>query len=304
MKPRFAERRVMTPEEIVAFVEELAAAASGEAGRALRLAAAAIAERSRNGGAPRHVFWERLARGAYSDDAALRQEAIAAGVRPAPAYLAFAIEPAQGDNDGVDLRRILRDVFSSADGDLGMLERDASLELLVPVIREVDASKARTAATLLPKTLAKRHIDAHVSGGVAGACSPSEVPHYLERARVALAVGRRVFGPGRVVVYDDLGAYALLYSGATVDALRNFARGVLEPLREYDRKHQTELERTLRLYFSVGQNVKTAAAQLNVHRHTVFYRLRQIAEICRCDLGAPHDQLTLRLALAIDALHS
>lgn len=302
----------MTPEEIVAFVEELAAAASGEAERALRLAAAAIAERSRNGRTPRHVFWERLAKGAYSDDAALRHEAIAAGIRPAPAYLVVALEPegtgalpqAQGSSESVDLRRALKDVFGSVDADLGFLERDGSIELLVPVPREIDAGKARTAATLLPKTLAKRHVDASVSGGVAGACVPSNVAQSLERARAALAIGRRIFGPGRVVVYEDLGAYALLYNGATSETLRAFARSVLEPLRDYDQKHQTELERTLRLYFSVGQNVKTAAAQLNVHRHTVFYRLRQIAEICRCDLGAPHDQLTLRLALAIDALHS
>ena len=74
-------------------------------------------------------------------------------------------------------------------------------------------------------------------------------------------------------------------------------------LRAYDEKHQTELIRTLRLYFEVGQNVKTAAAQLNVHRHTVFYRLRQIDEIGGNTLDDPHDQLTLRAALAIDALN-
>ncbi|MDP9024839.1 MAG: helix-turn-helix domain-containing protein, partial [Candidatus Eremiobacteraeota bacterium] len=81
-----------------------------------------------------------------------------------------------------------------------------------------------------------------------------------------------------------------------------FSARTLAPLRAYDEKHQTELERTLALYFSLGENVKTAAAQLNVHRHTVFYRLRQIAEICGCKLENPHDQLTLRLAIAIDAL--
>jgi purine catabolism regulator len=75
-------------------------------------------------------------------------------------------------------------------------------------------------------------------------------------------------------------------------------------LRAYDEKHQTELERTLRLYFATGQNVKTAAADLNVHRHTVFYRLRQIAEISGRSLESAHDQLTLRLAIAIDALHT
>ena len=39
-----------------------------------------------------------------------------------------------------------------------------------------------------------------------------------------------------------------------------------------------------------------------VHRHTVFYRLRQISEISGHDLDSAHDQLTLRTAMAIDAL--
>jgi purine catabolism regulator len=107
-----------------------------------------------------------------------------------------------------------------------------------------------------------------------------------------------------VMPYEDLGVYPLLLrGGASVDELRDFAIRVLAPLRTYDEKHQTELLRTLRLYFDVGQNVKTAAAELSVHRHTVFYRLRQIAEIGGHDLDSAHDQLTLRTSIAIDALN-
>ena len=93
------------------------------------------------------------------------------------------------------------------------------------------------------------------------------------------------------------------YAKADVERLRAFATQTLAPLRAYDEKHQTELERTLKLYFKVGQNIKTGAERLNVHRHTVFYRLRQIAEITGRSLESPHDQLTLRLAVAIDELH-
>ena len=87
--------------------------------------------------------------------------------------------------------------------------------------------------------------------------------------------------------------------------LRGFASEALTPLRRYDDKHQTELERTLKIYFKLGQNVKTAAAALNVHRHYPSSTgLRQIAEICvAVKLESPHDQLTLRLAVAIDELH-
>jgi len=307
-------RRAVTPEEIVAFVEGLAASVASaqadpqEAALALRRAAATLAELSQNGKTgTRRSFWEHVCAQAYPDEASIREAASAVGVRLAPTYLAVALEVEE--TDGAvrtlpELRKITLEVFAPSDADVGTIEGLGTLNLLIPVGREIDASNARTAAVLLPKTLVKRHAEFRISGGVGGAAPVIEITNCLERAGAALAIGRRIFGPGRVSVYDDLGAYALLYSGASVEELRGFSRRVLAPLRDYDEKHQTELERTLRRYFALGQNVKTAAAELNVHRHTVFYRLRQIAEICRCDLGAPHDQLTLRLAMAIDALHS
>jgi len=295
----------VTPEEIVAFVEGLAAAVAKGDSEAMRFAATMAAERTRNGvSSSRHAFWERLASGAYSDEATVREAAASAGVHLAPAYVAVSLElddPAV-PADRSELRRLALDVFARPD--TGTFESGAAVELLVPVAREVEASNVRTAATLLPKTVAKRRLPLHLSGGVGGSGPATSARQQLQRARSALAIGRRIFGAGRVYVYDELGAYALLHGGASVEELRAFARTVLSPLRDYDEKHQTELERTLRAYFACGQNVKTAAAELNVHRHTVFYRLRQIADICRSELSTPHDQLTLRLAMAIDALHS
>ena len=131
------------------------------------------------------------------------------------------------------------------------------------------------------------------------------VARSVDEAREATTIARRMFGGGKVMPYEDLGIYPLRNrGGAQREEWKAFAEHVLEPLRAYDEKHQTELVRTLRLFFDVGQNIKVAAAQLNVHRHTVFYRLRQIGEIGRLDLDSPHDQLTLRAAIAIDALGS
>jgi purine catabolism regulator len=139
---------------------------------------------------------------------------------------------------------------------------------------------------------------------VSSAVSTLEVPRGVAAAETALAITRRLYGDARVAAYEELGVYPFLFEGADLGALRSFAVAVLAPLRDYDEKHQTELEKTLRLYFSVGENVKTASEQLNVHRHTVFYRLRQIGEITGRSLENAHDQLTLRLAIAIDALHT
>ncbi len=279
----------------------------------LRLTAAAIGtELARDGSMLRERkggFWESLLGRAFHDGAAAREDAAGRGITLAPQYLAIVLElesaqPSAGALDVADLRAIAADVFRGVDGDLGMLERGPALFVFVPAARAVDASNAKTAASLLPKSVARRHPHVRISGGVGPVEPFIALPVSAEAARAALAIGRRIFGAGRVAVYDELGAYRLLYEGADVARLRAFAAEALAPLRSYDEKHQTELERTLKLYFGVGANVKTAAAELNVHRHTVFYRLRQIGEICARSLDSPHDQLTLRLAVAIDELHN
>ncbi len=268
---------------------------------ALRLTAATLAvELARESGgnaARQRGFWERLANGGYHDFASARSDAQARGIVLAPHYLAIAIEP-------LDVAATVVTAFSSGEATLGILERDASLLVLVPVGREIDAANARTAASLLPKTLAKVHPGLEMTGGIGTLEAAAELSRGVAAADAALAIGRRLYGSGRITAHDELGAYALLLGGGDADALRAFANATLAPLRAYDEKHQTELERTLRFYFACGQNVKTAAAELHVHRHTVFYRLRQIGEICGRSLDSPHDQLTFRMATAIDALHS
>lgn len=303
----------MSPEQIAELADRLSKiAASGGSAETLAETIAAALARDRGDARSdrRTTFWERLIGRAYHDANAAREDALASGVALAPAYLAVALEfDATGDPAAPPSRAALRtvasDTFRSGDGDVGFLERGAAAVLVfVPAVREIDASNARTAAVLLPKNLAKRKPGVHLAGGVGTVETPLGLHGSAAAAEAALAIGRRIFGSGRVAAYEDLGAYPMLYEGADVRRLQSFARLVLAPLRAYDDKHQTELERTLRLFFAVGQNVKTAATQLNVHRHTVFYRLRQIGDICGCTLESPHDQLTLRLAVAIDALHS
>lgn len=277
----------------------------------VRLTAGAIGvELAREqGGQPgrRRAFWERLATQAYVDASAARDDAAARGIALATHYIAIALEPEVSDaqtaaTDQAALRDSATQTFRSSDADAGLWERGATLFFFVPAAREIDSANARTAASLLAKSLAKKHPHLRVGGGAGTRVPFFDLHISIAQAGAALTISRRLYGSGRIGVHDELGAYPLLLSGADAAALREFAVRTLAPLRAYDDKHQTELEKTLRLYFAVGENVKTASERLNVHRHTVFYRLRQIGEICGCKLDDPHDQLTLRMAMAIDAL--
>jgi PucR family transcriptional regulator, purine catabolism regulatory protein len=281
--------------------------------RLARLAACAIglelARDVEGGRTRRRTFWERLVGGAYHELSSAREDAHARGIALATHYVCIALEAEAGTDEDLmpavtELRSLAADTFRSGDSDVGILERGVTLVVLVPATREVDAANAKTAAHLFPKSAAKRKPGLRIAGGVSPSTGALDVQRGVASAEAALAIARRVYGSGHVAAYEELGAYPLLYDGASSAQMQQFAQAVLAPLRAYDEKHQTELERTLALYFETGQNVKTTASELSVHRHTVFYRLRQINEISGRSLENAHDQLTLRLAIAIDALHN
>jgi sugar diacid utilization regulator len=273
----------------------------------LRLTAAAIGPELARNGAPRSrgSFWSRLFEEHAAGANTLREEAAATGITPAAHYCVVVLEAdAPAASSSSELQALASQAFAGDDADRGFCARDQRLYVFVPAARAVDASNTRTAASLLPRAAARRKSALAISGGVGTVESIATVRRSIATADAALAIGRRVMGIGHVPAYDALGAYPLLYEGVDVPRLRAFADTVLAPLRAYDAKHQTELERTLKLYFDVGQNVKTASERLNVHRHTVFYRLRQIAEISSRSLDNAADQLTFRLAIAVDELHA
>lgn len=281
-----------------------------EAELMLRLTAAAIgvelARDAFGSRAKKGTLWSSLLSESFSDIAAAHEEAAAHGIALAQQYCIVILEcDATGAAPAVmtELRALAADAFRPLDAELGFLERQQSLFVFVPAARAIDAANAKTAAGLLPRAAARRKSALRISGGVGTVETATALARSEATAAAALTIGRRLFGSAHVAAYEDLGAYSLLYEGADAQRLRAFAAGVLAPLRSYDEKHQTELERTLKLYFNVGQNVKTTSLSLNVHRHTVFYRLRQIGEITSRTLESPHDQLTLRMAIAIDELH-
>ncbi|MDE2573652.1 MAG: helix-turn-helix domain-containing protein [bacterium] len=288
--------------------------ASGELAPLLRLTASAIAVDlvREAGGAKgrRRSFWERLLSGSYDDAGAARDDAAARGVTIASSYVAVAVE-AEGMDEGAaarqlsDVRKLCLAHLHHQSGETVTIDRAAGFVFLIPAPLPVDAQNVALAASMLPKHAVKAKLDVILVGGVGSrAADILDTARSVDEAREALVIVRRLFGGGRVGAWEDLGLYPLLHRGATRDELQAFAQRTLEPLRAYDEKNHTELLRTLALYFSVRQNVKTASERLNVHRHTVFYRLRQIAEICNRDLDSAHDQLALRAALAIDALLS
>jgi len=271
------------------------------AGPALRVVAgAAGVECMRRGSGrtqTRRAFWERYLTGGFVDASALRDEAAAAAIPLAASYVAAVF-----DVEGVApqiARDALAQALGSAEAVLPPFGAGPAI-VLFAVKNQTDIARARQAAQHAVRVLTQQGAVRSIACGVGShQPDPLDLPMSIDQARQALTLGCRLFGHGTVTTYHDLGLFALLHAGAGREAFGAFADAQLEPLAAYDRKHRTELLQTLRLYFDVGENVKEAAERLSVHRHTIFYRLNQIAQILKIDFKAPKDQLSVRAALAI-----
>jgi DNA-binding PucR family transcriptional regulator len=80
--------------------------------------------------------------------------------------------------------------------------------------------------------------------------------------------------------------------------------GELRPFRElvgrveaYDRKHSSDLIRTLKVFFAANGNASEAADRLYLHRNSLPYRLERIQELTGLDLKDHRARLALQLGL-------
>lgn len=143
-------------------------------------------------------------------------------------------------------------------------------------------------------------------GRIAASSSVSQVrqlPAAAREARYVAALMDAGLLPGNSVRFDridDLGPYRLLYPLWGSDDLQDFAASALGSLADRDRRGT--LRDTLLAYLNAGGSHVDAANALGIHRNTLAYRLRQIAEATGRDPDAAEHRLVLHLALLAASL--
>ncbi|MEV5568744.1 helix-turn-helix domain-containing protein [Spirillospora sp. NPDC052269] len=165
-----------------------------------------------------------------------------------------------------------------------------------------DASSTETTVARARRLLEERG-SGPVAAGLSDPCPElARVREGWLRARVAARVagsapdGTAGAEAGVTRAWPDLGALRLLRLGDD-DSL---AQTVLTPgiSRFLEPKH-ADLVRTALTYLDHAGSVHATASALNIHRQTLYHRLRRIEEITGLVLSDGRDRLTLHLALAI-----
>jgi hypothetical protein len=177
---------------------------------------------------------------------------------------------------------------------------------LVPlpaVSTEHDGSEAGILADVLLDSVrtpltAGLNDDGRVTLGVSATVHSAEgLRGALEEARHA----RRVAAarPGRVTAagHQELASHVLLLPFVPDDVRRAFTARLLDPLRDYDRRHRAELIPTLEAFLDCDGSWTRCATRLHLHVNTLRYRVGRIEQLTGRDLSRLEDKLDFFLAL-------
>ena len=110
---------------------------------------------------------------------------------------------------------------------------------------------------------------------------------------MALATGKDL------LYFDDMGVYRLLCSVDDQALLREMSTGLLGPLIEYDKKHDSNYVETLTLYLKYDESIQSVAKAMFTHRNTVLYRMRNIRRLLGSDLKTGEEKLPYAIACMI-----
>lgn len=152
----------------------------------------------------------------------------------------------------------------------------------------------------------------------------TEIEHYAQNERVTIAISdaftdnnviRIHYGilirlleltkhketSRRVLFFEDYKYYALFDDIATKSLLAFSRHPALDMLIQYDRKKDSELYQTLRVFTKRGFNKTKTSEELFLHRNTVNYRISQIEQICGIDLSNTDELFSLQFSFLVDA---
>ena len=176
---------------------------------------------------------------------------------------------------------------------------------LVPVptaSAEHDGSEAGILADVLLESvrdpLSAGLDDGRVTLGVSASVRSAEgLRGALEESRHARRVAAARSGRVCAAGHQELASHVLLLPFVPDDVRRAFTARLLDPLRDYDRRHRAELIPTLEAFLDCDGSWTRCATRLHLHVNTLRYRVGRIEQLTSRDLSRLEDKLDFFLAL-------
>lgn len=133
-------------------------------------------------------------------------------------------------------------------------------------------------------------------GASAPATDLSELPRMRRQSLWSLGFAIELAEPGVVLAEEEFGLAQWL--NPDVETIRQLAVTALQPLLDREGDDPADLLNTLVVYFRNQGKLRSTAAELFVHEHTLSYRLKRIEKLTGRDLRNYSDSFELWLAVA------
>ena len=171
-----------------------------------------------------------------------------------------------------------------------------ALVLASPGERELVAITTAGALTELRRAVRSLPGPPLAVGTCGGAAALADVHASLGNAQYAAYVAARVPQFGRAADWASLGVYAAFqHLCGDPSAPERICPGIGALLHEGAGTYR----QTIRCYLECAAQAQQAAAQLHIHRTTLYWRLARAAELMPLDLRQGEDRLKLHLALTL-----
>lgn len=119
----------------------------------------------------------------------------------------------------------------------------------------------------------------------------------FQDAVMALDIGTKVWGKGKIYHILDVGTFASLSGDISHERKSEIAEQVLKPLLG-----NPDLLKTVQVFLTSGMNLTFAAKELHVHRNTLIYRLSKVKRMIGLDPKKFHDALQIKLGFMMRSL--
>ena len=242
----------------------------------------------------------------FDSELELQKQALALNMPIAPTgYVAAVCKLVIGNRDGEQGGEGLAEVVASLPLPHGAIHHatdPTTLVVLWPAESAADAEGARLLVMSLQTEAVKRSgtARARVRAGIGGyhAGLRGISASYLE-AQQAIEVGRKLRPDAVVHRHDEVIPQLVLAQNPRL--AERFVADSLGPLLDAKNRNREQLLETLQAYLASG-SVKDAATALNLHRHTVLYRLDKLRDLLGGDLDTSASRLRLQMALDLRKL--
>jgi PucR C-terminal helix-turn-helix domain len=242
-----------------------------------------------------------LADGLLHPQEQVRQEAAAmlagqAALTGPPPYALAVIRPAAGHPEPAPDTGRTAGSLRRAAGNLRLRAAPGALVLASPGESELAAITTVGALAGLRRSVRALPGPRLAVGTCGGAAALADVHTSLDNAQYAAYVAAHVPQFGRAADWASLGVYAAFqYLYRDPSAPERICPGVGVLL---DDRAET-YRQTMRCYLGCAAQAQQAAAQLHIHRTTLYWRLARAAELLPLDLRRGEDRLKLHLALTL-----